>query len=156
MRRTGYLRATRLLVVGVALLAAGCFGATRHMIAPPSPVVAGIAPGDIADVAAEADSLQLVDPATLFRVAEQIRTEHRPVNPPPKRSVLALSGGGAYGAFSAGRDGPGAEPAPGRFHSVVAPGRSVGRPAMSRGMERRMPTDPSPVTSWPFETKLLP
>jgi predicted acylesterase/phospholipase RssA len=102
MRRTGYFRATRLLAVGAALLAGGCFGATRHMIAPPSPVVAGIAPGDIADVAAEADSLQLVDPATLFRVAEQIRTEHRPTVPPPKRTVLALSGGGAYGAFSAG------------------------------------------------------
>ncbi len=102
MRRTGYSQAPRLFAVAAALLAAGCFGATRHMIAPPSPVVAGIAPGDIADVAAEADSLQLVDPATLFRVAEQIRTEHRPLNPPPKRTVLALSGGGAYGAFSAG------------------------------------------------------
>jgi predicted patatin/cPLA2 family phospholipase len=80
----------------------GCFHLAQRMIQTPSPVQAGIAPADIADRSAESDSCELFDAATLYRVAEQIRQERRPTNPPPKRSVLVLSGGGAYGAFSAG------------------------------------------------------
>ncbi|MGL6072688.1 MAG: patatin-like phospholipase family protein [Fimbriiglobus sp.] len=72
------------------------------MLAPPTPVEANIAPREIVDPTSEAESCEIFDAAMLYRIAEQIRMERRPANPPPKRSVLVLSGGGAYGAYSAG------------------------------------------------------
>ena len=83
-------------------LLVGCFGQAKHMLAPPSPTVAGIKQSDLSDLTADSEAAQLLDAKALFAVAERIRRERRPAKLPPKRSILALSGGGSYGAYSAG------------------------------------------------------
>ena len=98
----GVLRLWRGVLLGALLLSTGCFCTARHMIAPPSPVKAGFNPVDIVDAPAEADAHQLLDASKLYQVAERIRQEQRPAVACAKRSVLVLSGGGAYGAYSAG------------------------------------------------------
>jgi predicted patatin/cPLA2 family phospholipase len=83
----------------LAGLAAGC--AALHPPLP-TPTAAGVNPAALVDPLAEADSCGPCALQDLYRVAEQIRRERRPPVLPPKRSVLVLSGGGAYGAYSAG------------------------------------------------------
>ena len=89
----------RLLAAGLLAALAGCAAMTPPL---PTPTAAGLNPADLVDPVAEADSCGPCALQDLYRVAEQIRRERRPAVLPPKRSVLVLSGGGAYGAYSAG------------------------------------------------------
>src|SRR5687768_1654697 len=90
----------RLLAAGLLLgLAAGCAAMKPAL---PTPTAAGLNPSDLIDPLAEADSCGPCALQDLYRIAEQVRRERRPAVLPPKRSVLVLSGGGAYGAYSAG------------------------------------------------------
>jgi hypothetical protein len=79
-------------------LAAGC-GAVEP---PPTPTQAGINPADLVDLRAEADSCTACALDGFYQMAEQVRRERRPAVLPPKKSILVLSGGGAYGAYTAG------------------------------------------------------
>jgi hypothetical protein len=90
----------RLLAAGLLLgLAAGCAAMKPSL---PTPTAAGLHPADLVDPLAEADSCGPCALQDLYQIAEQVRRERRPAVLPPKRSVLVLSGGGAYGAYSAG------------------------------------------------------
>lgn len=96
------MRAVRLVLV---LLACGCAG--RQVPTPadrPSPLAAGYNPVELIDPAAVADEHQSLDTRALYAAAETVRTAVRPAGhrPPAKRSVLCLSGGGSYGAYTAG------------------------------------------------------
>ena len=62
-----------------------------------------LAPIDLVDRDAPCDSLCLLTPEELNLVGDQIRLSRRPpIFPTRKYNILALSGGGAYGAYSAG------------------------------------------------------
>ncbi|HET6579972.1 MAG TPA: patatin-like phospholipase family protein [Gemmatimonadales bacterium] len=89
----------RLLVAGLLGLAVGCAAMKPPL---PTPTAAGLNPADLVDPLAEADSCGPCALHDLYRVAEMIRRERRPAVLPPKKSILVLSGGGAYGAYSAG------------------------------------------------------
>jgi predicted acylesterase/phospholipase RssA len=91
--------ATRFLAVALLALPAGCLTMAPAVT---TAVQDGINPADLIDPAVEADSCGPAALHGLFQVAEQIRRDRRPAVLPPKRSVLVLSGGGAYGAYSAG------------------------------------------------------
>ena len=100
MRRLS--RTPRTAVVAAVVAAGGCFGHTQELVHPPTPVKAGLTPADLMDPAAEADAARLSSAESLYEMAERVRAEQRPAVLPPKKTVLALSGGGAYGAYSAG------------------------------------------------------
>ena len=87
------------LIVAVALLLGGCRAChdRRH---PPTPSGAGIDPRAVDDPTVE-NAVQ-ADIRQLYAVGEKVREQVRPARPMPKRSVLCLSGGGSYGAYSAG------------------------------------------------------
>jgi predicted acylesterase/phospholipase RssA len=89
--------------VALLLLAAGCAGRSLPSLADrPTPLAAGLNPVELTDpTAVEHDSL---DVRALYAAAERVRSEVRPAGhrPSAKRSVLCLSGGGAYGAYTAG------------------------------------------------------
>ncbi len=87
------------LACAFCVLATGCFGRWRQ---PPSPVKAGFNPVEVLDPAAEATGGQTWEMRDLYALAERVRTENKPAVLPPKRNVLVLSGGGSYGAYSAG------------------------------------------------------
>lgn len=89
----------RLLAVGLLGLAVGCAAMAPTL---PTPTEAGLNPAGLVDPSAEADSCGPCALRDLYRVAEQVRRDRRPAVLPPKKSVLVLSGGGAYGAYSAG------------------------------------------------------
>ncbi len=93
----------RLVLLALAgafcVLATGCFGRWRL---PPSPVKAGFDPVQVLDPIGEAQGTQTWDMRDLFALAERVRTEKKPAVLPPKRNILVLSGGGSYGAYSAG------------------------------------------------------
>jgi predicted acylesterase/phospholipase RssA len=69
---------------------------------------------DISPMAAGFKPVELVDPTSyggegappvsrqMFALAERVRESQRPSVLPPKRSVLVLSGGGSFGAYTAG------------------------------------------------------
>lgn len=80
------------------VLCAGC----GRMMQPPAPIKAGFNPVELLDPVGEADAECGLDMKDLFAVAERLRQERRPAVPPPVRNVLVLSGGGTYGAYSAG------------------------------------------------------
>ena len=77
----------------------GC-GALRR--SPDSPVDAGMNTNNIVDPVAQADQEQLANTRDLFAIAERLKRVPTPEQLARRRSVLCLSGGGSYGAFSAG------------------------------------------------------
>jgi predicted patatin/cPLA2 family phospholipase len=81
----------------VALSVAGCQIDLRD-----SPVAAGLKQNNLIDPVAQAEGDRLGDTAELYRIAERLRGKDAAPAAGPRRSVLALSGGGVYGAYSAG------------------------------------------------------
>jgi predicted acylesterase/phospholipase RssA len=72
------------------------------MTAPPTPLKAGFQPVELIEPIGEADAENGLDMKELFALAERMRIENRPAVLPPQRNILVLSGGGTYGAYSAG------------------------------------------------------
>jgi hypothetical protein len=93
------VRVSRVVLPLLLVLLAGCGG---RMTAPPSPVKAGYNPVELLDPVGEADAEHGLDMKDLFALAEKVRQERRPAVLPPERNILVLSGGGTYGAYSAG------------------------------------------------------
>ncbi len=87
------------------LLLAGCAGRAMPSLADrPTPLAAGYNPVELVDPQAVAAEREALDARALYAAAELVRTSVRPVGhrPPARKSVLCLSGGGAYGAYTAG------------------------------------------------------
>jgi hypothetical protein len=79
----------------VACAAAGCHLGSRDKL-DPSPV-------DATDRDSPADAVNALDDDELKRAADGIRVSRRPAAPPERTyNILALSGGGIYGAYPAG------------------------------------------------------
>jgi predicted acylesterase/phospholipase RssA len=93
----------RTAVVILLAAAVGCSG-RPGLLSRPSPLAAGYNPVELTDPTAQAADHESLDARALFAAAESVRTSVKPVGhrPPPKKSVLCLSGGGSYGAFTAG------------------------------------------------------
>jgi predicted acylesterase/phospholipase RssA len=87
--------------VGLLTPASGCRLAHKSR-GPGSPVDAGINTNNIVDPAAQQEADQLGGVDHLYAVAEKFRKVPTPEQVARRRSVLCLSGGGSYGAFSAG------------------------------------------------------
>lgn len=95
------------LVAGLFTLTAGCrYRQTTHC---PTPAASGLNTRDLIDVPAQWETEQLTSGGGQFganvgrvqaRIQDVLR-ENAPPNRPP-RNVLCLSGGGSYGAFTAG------------------------------------------------------
>ncbi|MBP3954308.1 patatin-like phospholipase family protein [Gemmata sp. G18] len=68
----------------------------------PTPTSAGIPPAELIDPTGYGDSPSLPVDRDIFRVGERIRAAQRPTKLPGRKTCLALSGGGAYGAYQAG------------------------------------------------------
>ena len=68
---------------------------------PLSPTRAGIDTIDLIDPAAQAEADRLLSSTDIYRLAEGVRRREPPA-PGANRTVLCLSGGGSYGAYSAG------------------------------------------------------
>jgi predicted acylesterase/phospholipase RssA len=88
-------------VIPVVLLAVGvgCFG---RLTDKPTPIQAGYNPVELLEPVGEQEADHQLSMEDLYVVAEKWRQDRRPAVLPPQRNVLALSGGGSYGAFSAG------------------------------------------------------
>lgn len=87
------------LMIAIGLIAvAGC-ATRRHANSPTS---AGYNIRDLVDANAQPEAERVADIDAMLRVADQLRATIKPAVLPPKKTVLCLSGGGAYGAFSAG------------------------------------------------------
>ena len=63
---------------------------------------AGLNPVELIDPVGEAKADHAWNMEDLYILGERIRQSNKPAELPPKRSILVLSGGGAYGAYSAG------------------------------------------------------
>ena len=87
----------------LTLLAAGC-GTVRDRLGPPTPARAGLNSRDVIDLPAQTEADAALQSADLVRVAavvrERLGAQADPGRPP--RHVLCLSGGGSFGAYSAG------------------------------------------------------
>jgi predicted acylesterase/phospholipase RssA len=95
----------RLAGVGVAalgawLVAAGCAGPDRNR--PPTPTDVGLNTRDVIDLSAQSEADRVADLHRFVRAARRTRELARVDPPPPRRTILSLSGGGAYGAYTAG------------------------------------------------------
>lgn len=87
-----------LAVVGIALVGCATRGPQRPVPLPP-----GASPSDIIDRDDPAESLNPLTAEELVRVANTIRESRKPTRMPERKyNILALSGGGVYGAFSSG------------------------------------------------------
>ena len=94
MRALRWVVPVLLLAVGV-----GCYG---RLTDKPTPIQAGYNPVELLEPVGEQEADHQLDLDDLYVVAEKWRADRRPVVLPPVRNVLALSGGGSYGAYSAG------------------------------------------------------
>jgi predicted patatin/cPLA2 family phospholipase len=83
----------------LVLLAVGCYGRLRDQ---PTPIQAGYNPVELLEPVGEREADTQLDLKDLYTVAEQWRQARKPAVLPPERNVLVLSGGGSYGAYSAG------------------------------------------------------
>jgi hypothetical protein len=82
-------------------LAAGC-GVVRKWREPVSPVKAGLNTNNLVDPVAQPEGDELGDVKQMFAVAEKHKKIPTPEQLARRRSVMCLSGGGSYGAFSSG------------------------------------------------------
>ncbi len=92
---------SRFAVLMLVLILAGC----RQVERPGSlvsPTAAGLNPNHLIDPPAQADGDSVGNTAELYRLAERVRDKDRQPWTGPRKSILALSGGGAYGAYAAG------------------------------------------------------
>ena len=85
----------------IAALATGC-RAGRQVWEPDTPVRAGLNTNNIVDPVAQAEADELGDPKHFLALAEKQKRKPTPEQLARRRSILCLSGGGSYGAFSAG------------------------------------------------------
>lgn len=87
---------------GAAVFAvlAGCRG--THANRPPTPTEVGYNTNNLIDLRAQADAQTAFNPSDVNELALRAKEVHRPKVLPPKRTILCLSGGGSYGAYSAG------------------------------------------------------
>ncbi|MCZ2344509.1 MAG: patatin-like phospholipase family protein [Bacteroidales bacterium] len=67
-----------------------------------SPIEAGLNPVELLDLDAQSEASHALNLNDLYSLGEMIREERKPAVLPQKRSILALSGGGSFGAYSAG------------------------------------------------------
>ena len=89
----------RLALALLLSLSAGC--AAPRLVA--SPTAAGIKPADLVDISAYGpDGTPPLVIRQLFAQGERVREAQKPRVIPPKRTALVLSGGGSYGAYTAG------------------------------------------------------
>lgn len=98
------MRRRRGVWFGLCLLAAGCVPGLASLNEPPpiSPIEAGLNPVELIDEEAQCQAAHALNFQDLYTLGERVRQEHKPAILPRKRSILALSGGGSYGAYSAG------------------------------------------------------
>ena len=87
------------LALGLATLAVGCIGTNPKY---ETPTAAGIDPADVFDPTANEGATETLLIEGLNRVSTLVKKSYKPEELPPKRSILLLSGGGSYGAYSAG------------------------------------------------------
>ncbi|HEY1190724.1 MAG TPA: patatin-like phospholipase family protein, partial [Gemmata sp.] len=110
---------------------AGCRTGDGPFRKAQSPVRAGLGTNDLIDPLGQKDGDELGANATAYAQAEATKRKPTPEQLARRRSVLCLSGGGSYGAFSAGvlcgwtasGDRPGTN---GRPHFDVVTGISTG------------------------------
>ncbi len=92
---------TRLWTIGIPffLLLAGCHAVARLS----TPTQSGFNTNNLVDANAQAEGDELGDTKAWFTAAEEIRSKRNGKDPNrPRKSVLCLSGGGSFGAFTAG------------------------------------------------------
>ncbi len=97
---TGFLIITTLISAS-----AGCSGKKNLVRNEQTAIEAGLNTNDLIDPIAQYESDVLGDSKLLIETAEKLKTVLAEKLPPiegPRRSILCLSGGGAYGAYSAG------------------------------------------------------
>ena len=86
----------------VALILCVCMGCMTPRMSH-SPTAAGIKPAELVDLTAYGPN---ASPRLIFRQlfaqGERVRESQRPAVIPPRRTALVLSGGGSYGAYTAG------------------------------------------------------
>jgi predicted patatin/cPLA2 family phospholipase len=94
----------RILLAAAAGFAALAGCGYRQTTNCPTPASQGINTRDLIDPAAQAETEQLVDLPHFQEAAERVRKEMEAQAPPGRapRHVLCLSGGGSFGAYSAG------------------------------------------------------
>jgi hypothetical protein len=92
------------VAVWLVIALAFCFsGGCATVRMSQSPTAAGIKPAELIDLTAYGPN---ASPPLIFRQlfaqGERVRESQRPAIIPPKRTALVLSGGGSYGAYTAG------------------------------------------------------
>ena len=96
--------ASRLVALALILLVlVGCRGGLRDPYRRTvSPVDAGYNTNNLLDLVTQADADSLGNVGDVYQAAERLRKKPTPEQLAQRRSVLCLSGGGCYGAYSAG------------------------------------------------------
>lgn len=89
------------LALAVTILA-GCRGNRGSTRGPQSPVRAGLNTNNLLDVAGQAEADALGSGSASFEAAERLKRKPTAEQVARRRSILCLSGGGSYGAYSAG------------------------------------------------------
>jgi predicted patatin/cPLA2 family phospholipase len=97
------LSAARVAVLATLVAAViGCAGQRDHHRDTTTAVKAGMNTNDLVDLAAQQEADTLSDVRALFIEAEKLKKKPTPEQLARRRSVLCLSGGGSYGAYTAG------------------------------------------------------
>lgn len=98
MRSRSCRRVVTLLLATVLAVPAGC----RTPAEDRTPVKAGFTPSRLIDPVAQLDSNTLMNWDDLSALADKLKQVNKPAVMPPKKNILVLSGGGAFGAYPAG------------------------------------------------------
>lgn len=92
----------RLCLAFPLILLAATVGCLGRLTDKQTPIQAGYNPVELLEPVGEQEADCQLNLKDLYVVAEQWRQARRPAVLPPVRNVLCMSGGGSYGAFSAG------------------------------------------------------
>jgi predicted acylesterase/phospholipase RssA len=101
-RKTAWI-CPALLALAALVVLAGCRGGLRDPYRRiPSPVGAGYNTNNLLDLHTQSEADALGSLADVHRAAERLKRKPTPDQLARRRSILCLSGGGSYGAYSAG------------------------------------------------------
>lgn len=97
-----FARKSLVIITFAILLILGCVGPSDSIRLLKTPAQDGMNTNNLFDSIAQKDADDLGDQREGFAIAERIRRKPTPIQLAQRKSVLCLSGGGSYGAFTAG------------------------------------------------------
>jgi hypothetical protein len=93
------VRIVRVMLFASVLALAGCLASRAHLS---TPTAAGLNTNNLVDIPAQVEAQNSFDLTDIYAAGEKLSRSKQPADNVPRKTILCLSGGGSFGAYSSG------------------------------------------------------